>query len=146
MNMGLWAIWLIIAGILLIAEMLTLTFYLLWLGIGALVAAAAAWIVPGSIVLQILAGCMTALALTFFTKTLTQRILMSKGFKDPINEMIGKQGVVVEEIASGKLGIVKVGNETWSASSEEYLPKDEIIIVVARGTTIVEVQKWGGIM
>jgi membrane protein implicated in regulation of membrane protease activity len=60
--------------------------------------------------------------------------------------MIGKEGVVVEEIASGKLGIVKVGNETWSASSKDYLPKDEIIIVVARGTAIVEVQKKGGIM
>jgi membrane protein implicated in regulation of membrane protease activity len=144
--MGLWAIWLIIAGILLIAEMLTFTFYLLWLGIGALVAAIVAWIVPDTIVLQILAGCITSLALTFFTKTLTQRILMSKGFKDPIHELIGKQGVVVEEIASGKLGIVKVGNETWSASSKEYLPKDEIIIVVARSATIVEVQKRGGIM
>jgi inner membrane protein len=144
--MGLWAVWLIIAGILIIAEMLTLTFYLLWLGIGALVAAAVAWIVPDTIILQILAGCITALVLTFFTKSLTQRLRMSKGFKDPIDEMIGKEGVVVEEIASGKLGIVKVGNETWSASSKEYLPKDEIIIVVARGTTILEVKKQGGIM
>jgi inner membrane protein len=144
--MGLWAIWLIIAGILIIAEMLTFTFYLLWLGIGALAAAAVAWFVPESIVLQILAGSITALALTFFTKSLTRRLRMSKGFKDPIDEMIGKEGIVIEEIVSGKLGIVKVGNEIWSASSKEYLPKDEVIIVVARGTAIVEVQKRGGIM
>jgi membrane protein implicated in regulation of membrane protease activity len=142
--MGLWAIWLIIAGILLIAEMLTQTFYLLWLSIGALAAAAVAWFVPDSFILQILAGCITALALTLFTKSLTKRLRMSKGFKDPIDEMIGKEGIVVEEISSGKLGIVKIGNETWSASSKEYLPKDEIIIVVTRGTAIVEVQKRGG--
>jgi membrane protein implicated in regulation of membrane protease activity len=144
--MELWAIWLIIGGILLIAEMLTLTFYLLWLGIGAWVAAVVAWIAPDGMVLQILAGCIAALALTFFTKPLTQRIRLSKGFIDPIDEMIGKEGVVVEEIALGKHGIVKVGNETWSASSQGYLPKGEMIIVVARGTTIVEVKKWGGMM
>jgi inner membrane protein len=145
MNMELWAIWLIIGGALLIAEMLAFTFYLLWLGIGALVAAVVAWIVPDLIVLQILAGCLAALALTYFTKPLTRRFRMSKGYKDPIDEMIGKDGIVVEEIDLGKHGIVKVGNETWSASSQEYLPKGEMIIVVARGTTIVEVQKWGGI-
>ncbi|TXK84362.1 NfeD family protein [Paenibacillus sp. N3.4] len=144
--MELWAIWLIIGGVLLIAEMLTLTFYLLWLGIGAAVAAVVAWISPDSIVLQVLAGCITVIVLTIFTKPLTQRIRTSKGFKDPFEEMIGKEGVVVEEIALGKHGIVKVGNETWSASSHEYLPKGEIIIVVARGTTIVEVQKKGGFM
>jgi membrane protein implicated in regulation of membrane protease activity len=142
--MELWAIWLIIGGVLLIAEMLTLTFYLLWLGIGALTAAFVAWIAPDAIVLQILAGCATALILTYFTKPLTERIRTSKGFKDPIDEMIGKEGVVLEEIAPGKHGIVKVGNETWSASSHEYILKGETIIVLARSSTIVEVQKWGG--
>ncbi|BBH22019.1 hypothetical protein Back11_33640 [Paenibacillus baekrokdamisoli] len=139
--MELWAIWLIIAGILLVAEMLTLTFYLLWLGIGALVAAIVAWIIPEFFILHIFVGCITALILTFATKPLTSRIRMSKGFKDPIDELVGKEGVVVEEIDFGKHGIVKVGNETWSASSQVFLPKDETIIVVARGTTILEVQK-----
>jgi len=142
---GLWAIWLIIGGILLIAEMLTFTFYLLWLGIGAVTAAVVAWIAPGSLVLQIFAGCIAALALTFLTKPLTRRIGMSKGFKDPIDELIGKRGVVVEEITLSKHGIVKIGNEAWSATSQEYLPKGETVIVIARSTTIVEVQKLGGI-
>jgi membrane protein implicated in regulation of membrane protease activity len=143
--MELWSIWLIIGGVLLIVEMLTFTFYLLWLGIGAVVAAAVAWIAPDAIVLQILAGCLTALILTFFTKPLTLRFRTSKGFKDVIDELIGKQGIVLEAIEPGKHGIVKVGNETWSASSHEYLEKDEIVIIVERGNTIVEVQKWGGI-
>ncbi|NHN29431.1 NfeD family protein [Paenibacillus agricola] len=144
--MELWAIWLIIGGIMLIVEMLTFTFYLLWLAIGAVAAAAIAWLAPDAIVLQILAGCITALILTYFTKPLTSRFRASKGFKDVIDEMIGKQGVVLEAIEPGKHGIVKVGNETWSASSNEYLAKDEVVIVVERGNTIVEVQKWGGII
>ena len=35
--MAAWVIWFIIAGILFIAEMLSITFYMLWLGIGAVV-------------------------------------------------------------------------------------------------------------
>ncbi|MEK3725273.1 MULTISPECIES: NfeD family protein [Paenibacillus] len=143
--MELWSIWLIIGGVLLVVEMLTFTFYLLWLGLGAVVAAAVAWIAPDAFVLQILAGCLTALILTFFTKPLTRRFRASRGFKDVIDEMIGKQGIVLETIEPGKHGIVKVGNETWSASSNEQLLKDEIVIVVERGNTIIEVQKWGGI-
>jgi membrane protein implicated in regulation of membrane protease activity len=144
--MELWSIWLIIGVILLIVEMLTFTFYLLWLGIGAIVAAAVAWFAPDAIMVQILAGCIAALILTYFTKPLTRRFRASRGFKDVIDEMVGKQGIVLEAIEPEKHGIVKVGNETWSASSNEYLAKDEIIIVLERGNTVVKVQKWGGKM
>ncbi|RKP53807.1 NfeD family protein [Cohnella endophytica] len=139
-----WAIWLIAAGVLIIAEMLTLTFYLLWLGIGALVAAVVAFFVPDSIIAQALAGGIAALVLTVFTKPLTKRIRQSTGYRDAIHELVGKDGIVVEPIVPGKPGIVKVGNETWSASSIESLDKEEIVRVISRGTTVLEVQKWGG--
>lgn len=68
-----WAIWLIAAGALLVFEMMTLTFYLLWLCIGALVAAIVAWIAPEAYVLQVVAGCLVALGLTIFTKPLSRK-------------------------------------------------------------------------
>lgn len=143
--MQLWAIWLIIGGILLIVEMLTLTFYMLWLGLGALVAAVTAWIAPESFILQVILGCIVALLLTIFTKSLTRRLRASKGYKDVIDELVGKQGIVIEEIGQGKNGVVKVGNEVWSAVSNELLVKNDPVIVVSRSNTVLEVQKWGGI-
>lgn len=139
-----WAIWLIIGGVLLIAEMLTLTFYLLWLGIGAVVAAAVAFAVPDSFVWQALAGGAAALALTIFTKPLTRQIRAARGYSDVIDELVGKPGIVIEDIVDGKPGIVRVGSETWSAVSQEPLMRNEKVMVIRRGTTVLEVRRWGG--
>ncbi|WP_438350378.1 NfeD family protein [Paenibacillus sp. FA6] len=143
--MELWAIWLVIGIILFVIEMLTLTFYLLWVGIGAIAAALIALVVPDLFFVQVLAGCIVALVLTFFTKPLTRFMRKSDGFTDIIDELVGKQGIVIEGIDVGKNGIVKIGNETWSASSDQPLHKDEIVIIVHRGTTVLEVQKWEGV-
>ncbi|MNP41958.1 hypothetical protein D3C76_1356900 [compost metagenome] len=59
--------------------------------------------------------------------------------------MVGKKGIVVEAIEEGKNGIVKVGNETWSAMSDQPIRKDDVVIVIHRGTTVLEVQKWEGV-
>ena len=143
--MELWAIWLVIGVILFVVEMLTLTFYLLWIGIGAIAAALIALVVPDLFFVQALFGCIVALVLTFFTKPLTKFMRKSEGFTDVIDELVGKEGIVIEEIDKGKNGIVKVGNETWSASSDQLLRKDEVVIIVQRGTTVLEVHKWEGV-
>lgn len=143
--MDLWAIWLVIGIILFVIEMLTLTFYLLWIGIGAIMAALIAFVAPDLFFVQALVGCIVALALTFFTKPLTRYMRKSKGFTDVIDDLVGKQGIVIEQINVGMNGIVKVGNETWSANSYQTLQKDDIIIVIQRGTTVLEVQKWEGV-
>ncbi|MFC5531616.1 NfeD family protein [Cohnella yongneupensis] len=139
-----WAIWLIVGGVLIILEMLTLTFYLLWLGIGAVVAAVVALLpaAPDNFVLQALSGGLVALLLTVYTKPLTRKFRQSQGFKDAIDDMVGKPGIVLEDIVDGAPGIVKVGSETWSAISKHMLHKEEKVRVISRGTTVLEVQKW----
>ncbi|PYI54226.1 NfeD family protein [Paenibacillus flagellatus] len=142
--MELWALWLIAAGVLVVVEMLTLTFYLLWFGLGALAAAIVAWLMPDAFALQALVGCAVVALLTVFTKPITRRFRPSRGYRDAVDDLVGKQGIVVEEVADGKPGIVKVGSETWSATSNERLVKGEAVIVVRRGSAVLEVQKWGG--
>ncbi len=137
-----WAIWLIVAGALIILEMVTLTFYLLWLGIGAIVAAIVALPLPDAFSVQAIAGGVVALLLTLYTKPLTRKFRQSKGFSDAALELIGKPGIVTEEIADGAPGIVKIGGDTWSAISKQRLPKDEKVRVIGRGTTVLEVKKW----
>ncbi|CAH0119894.1 MULTISPECIES: NfeD family protein [unclassified Paenibacillus] len=142
--MELWVVWLIVAGILFVFEMMTLTFYLLWLGIGALAALAVALVAPEDILLQVVAGCLVALVLTVFSKAITKRVRSSKGFKDAVDEMVGKQGIVMENIDPGQYGIVKVGGDTWSATSKQTLKTGDRVFVVKRGNAILEVEKQGG--
>lgn len=139
-----WLIWLIAAGVLIVVEMLTLTFYLLWLGLGALAAAIVAVIVPDALLVQVIIGCVVASVLTVFTKPLTRRFHVAKGFKDAVDDLVGLQGTVVEDIRPDAPGIVKIGGETWSAKSEEHIDKGETVIIVSRGSAFVQVNKWGG--
>lgn len=137
-------IWLIVAGILIVAEMLTLTFYLLWLGIGALAAAIVDFIVPGAWLAEVIVGGAVALVLTAYTKPLTRRFQKSKGFKDAVDELVGMTGTVVEDISADAPGVVKVGSEVWSAEADEPIGKGETVVVVNRGSAMLQVTKWGG--
>jgi membrane protein implicated in regulation of membrane protease activity len=139
--MALWAFWLVVGVLLIIAEMATLTFYLLWLALGALAAALVAMLMPDAIVLQIFVGIVIALLLTVYTKQITRRMRSSIGFTDVIYQLVGQEGIVVGDIPLEGLGIVKVGNETWSAQSEVPLDKGTRIIVVQSYNTILQVQK-----
>jgi inner membrane protein len=140
--MEMWAIWLIVAGILLVLEMMTMTFYLLWLCIGSLVAAVVALVAPEAYFWQVAAGCLVALVLTVFTKPLSRKFRAAKGFKDIGTELVGKQGIVVEPIEPGQYGIVKVGGDSWSATATVPIGRDEKVRVLERGSTIIEVERW----
>jgi len=140
--MMIWMFWLVAAGVLFVIEMMTLTFYLLWLSIGALAAGLVSLLVPDSILLQVVVGSLVALALTVFSKPLVARFRGSRGFNDTGTDIVGRQGIVVEAIEPGRYGQVKIGGDTWSATSFQTLGRDEIVKVVRRGTTIIEVERW----
>lgn len=142
--MAAWMIWLIIGVLLVIAEMMTLTFYLLWLGIGALAAVIVAWLFPDTLWLQVIVASFVAVGLTFFTRPLTKKVQGAKGYEDAIDYLVGKHGEVVEPIHKGTIGIVRVGNETWSATAEEHLEIGQAVVVLDRGSTVLKVSRWGG--
>jgi membrane protein implicated in regulation of membrane protease activity len=137
-----WVLWLIAAGVLLVVEMVTLTFYLLWLSIGSVAALLVSLVWPEAILLQVVAGSLVALGLTVFSKPLVARFRNSRGFKDSGTELIGRQGIVAERVEPGRYGQVKVGGDTWSAVSLQALDKDEVVRVVRRSSTILEVERW----
>ncbi|WP_198041910.1 NfeD family protein [Paenibacillus larvae] len=76
-----WIIWLVIGIILIVAEMATLTFYLLWLGIGSLAASLAALIVPGHVLIQILVGAWLLVSLLFSPSPLHENSDILRGIK-----------------------------------------------------------------
>jgi len=136
-----WIIWLVAGILLIIAEMLTLSFYMLWIGIGALVAAAIAFFLPDAYLSQVIFGGIVVIVLTIFTRPLTRKVRHSKGFKDTIDELVGKQGEVIRDIETGSLGIVKIGNETWSASADDVIAEGNHVIVVERSSAVVKVKR-----
>lgn len=143
--MSLWIVWLIAGLLLIVAEITTFTFFLLWLGIGALVGSVLALIFPDAYVIQILGACIAAISLTYFTKPfIKKRMQGSKGYTDKFELLVGKRGEVKTAVPLEGLGIVLVGNETWSAEANEFIAQGETIVVTGRNSTVLQVAKLRG--
>ena len=144
-----WIIWIVLGVILIVAEIFTLGFVLLWFGIGALAAAFAGWLGFG-FTFQFLIFAIVSIALTAMSRT----ILVDYFSKDKADEI--KMGM---DSLPGQIGTVtmaskgalqeaadKVYGSTWTAfpvNSEISLVEGEKVEVVRVQGSSIYVQKVG---
>ena len=124
-------VWLILAAILGVAEILTLTAALGLLAVAALAAAGAA-----ALGLDVLGQCITfavvALAGLVVIRPLVKRQLRPRygpQHRFGVAALVGRQARVVQEV-TGHAGRVRIGGEEWSARAY-----DETLVIPA-GTTV----------
>ncbi len=115
-----WIIWLLIAAILIAGEAATTGFFLLWFGIGAVVAAILALLGVTSLVVQIIAFLIVSSLLVVASKTiLVQYLQRSSGaadLKTGVEKMIGNVvTVVVSSHGIRNEGAVKASGSVWTA-------------------------------
>ena len=116
----LWIFWTILGAILIIAEIFTTGFVLLWFGIGALAAALANLAGVTSIPLQFLIFAIVSIGLTAASRTIFvnyfSREKSGGDLKTGADALPGQGGTVVTS-SNGALneGAVKVFGSTWTA-------------------------------
>ena len=64
--------------------------------------------------------------------------------KTNIDAIIGRKGIVLQRLAPGAIGLVKVDNEEWRARAEESIEKGEAIVVTAINGITLNVEKFKG--
>ena len=116
-----WYIWLIIAGICFVIEMITVCFFVFWFGIVALITMLVSLICPGNLWLQLIVFVATSTLLIFFTKPFVEKF--TKKDKNVVTNafsIIGKKALVTQDI-NPKFGVgqIKVENEVWSAKTAD---------------------------
>ncbi len=115
-----WIIWLVVALIFIAAEVITQGFFLLWFGVGALVATLAALLGIGSLTAQVALFLLVSLALLIASRTIFERFLPGRPTGQSrlggAESMIGKTGVVIEA-SEGPLsaGAVSLYGSIWTA-------------------------------
>lgn len=111
-----WQIWLIIAGVCLIIEIVTVGFFVFWFAIAALITALLSLFIH-NIIAQATIFIIISVILIFLTKPLTDKITKKDKVATNVNALIGQEGIVIKEINSGsnKIGQVKILGDTWSA-------------------------------
>ena len=140
-----WIFWIILGAILLIAEVFTTGFVLLWFGIGALAAGLAGLVGIHSITLQFLIFAVVSIALTAASRTIFvnyfSREKSGGDLKSGFEGLPGKMGTVVSS-SRGALheGAVKVFGSTWTAypaDGEEPLEAgDRVVVERIQGASI----------
>ncbi len=135
--MDTWAIWMIAGVILLILELLSMSFFMLWIGVAAILAGVVAVFVPIAWV-QWLVFAILTLILLLATRPLARSIHGSVTQPSNVDAMIGKRALVIEAIDPRKnMGRVRVGSDEWRARAEQAIPVDVWVEVISvEGTTL----------
>ena len=111
-----WQIWLILSGIYLIIEIMTVGFLIFWFAIGALLAMVVS-LFTDNIILQTSVFVLSSTILIFATKPFVKKFANNKNaIQTNVYSTVGKTGIVTKDIDSIQaLGQIKVGGEVWSA-------------------------------
>ena len=135
-----WQIWLVIAGVCLVIEIMTTGFLVFWLAIGALVSMIVS-LFTDSILIQTAVFVISSAILIFATKPFVKKFAKTKNVKTNAFSIIGQNGIVTKEIDSiNAKGQVKIDGETWSAVGKDDMdiPKGtEVEVLEIKGVKAV---------
>ena len=135
-----WQIWLVIAGVCLVIEIMTAGFLVFWLAIGALISMIVS-LVTDSILIQTAVFVISSAILIFATKPFVKKFAKTKNVKTNAFSIIGQNGIVTKEIDSiNAKGQVKIDGETWSAVGKDDMdiPKGtEVEVLEIKGVKAV---------
>lgn len=130
-----WQIWLVIAGVCLVIEIMTAGFLVFWLAIGALISMIVS-LFTDSILIQTAVFVISSAILIFATKPFVKKFAKTKNVKTNAFSIIGQNGIVTKEIDSiNAKGQVKIDGETWSA-----VGKDDIDIPKGTEVEVLEIK------
>ena len=129
-----WYIWLILAGIFVIAEIATVGFLIFWLSLGSLCAMITSFFTD-NIIIQTAVFVVTSALFIFFTRPLAKKLdktdnpLVTNAFS-----IIGKKALVIKEINPNQgVGQIKIDGQVWTAKStnEEFISEGTEVLILS---------------
>lgn len=133
-------LWLTLGGILLAAEMLGASGYLLWSGVSALLVSLLVWLVPLSWEWQGIAfALLTVLSAPgwYYWLKGRDRSHPPSSLNQRGNQLIGRQ-LTLEEALVDRIGHVRIGDSSWRVEAGENFPAGTAVTVIAvEGITLL---------
>ena len=142
MDDTLYVLWFALGVVLIVAEIFTLGFVLLWFGVGS-IAAAVVGLLGGGLVSQFITFAVVSIALTALSRTILYDYLPRDGhiIKTGVESLPGRIGTVTEASrGSMNEGAVKVFGTTWTAfpidGDTQLTEGEKVEVVEVRGSSI----------
>ena len=132
-----YAIWVIVAVVTLILELLSGTMYMLWVACGCFLAAIAAWLAPGVAWVPWAAFAISTSVLVYLGRGWANR-LHGKSVPSNVNSLVGQSAVVIETIDPiENTGRVRVNSEEWRARADvRFEEKERVKIEGVEGVSL----------
>ena len=135
-----WYVWLILAGIFVIGEVLTSGFLIFWFSLGSLIAMVVSFFIP-DVIVQTTVFLISSVILILATKPLVKKFANIDTAKTNAQSIIGKKGLVTKDINSIKAtGQVKIDGELWSAvglNDMDISKGTEVKVIEIKGVKVI---------
>jgi membrane protein implicated in regulation of membrane protease activity len=135
-------LWLVVAGIALVLELVTPAFLFICFTGGALVAALSTiWI--DQITFQAVIFAVVSVVLIPLTRPVARKMSRKDAAKTNVDALMGRTAYVLQDIdAAQNTGRVRIGGEQWRAIAETPIPAEtEVIVTQVKGTTVTVAPK-----
>ena len=132
-------IWIFVAIVFIILELITTAFFLVWFGIGAIVAAILNYL-GFDIYVQFIAFAVVSLILILSTRRFADRITPESNRKTTAERLIGKKAKVLRQIDESTF-VVDAAGEEWSAHTNDPISVGDAVKVVGINSIILIVEK-----
>lgn len=124
--------WLTLGGLLLAAEMLGTSGYLLWSGLAAVIVGLIEWFVPVSWTAQgSLFAAMTLVCVFLWYRWMRHREVRQRpnALNQRGNQMIGLQ-LTLDTALRNRTGHIRIGDSSWRVEADRDLPAGTPVVVV----------------
>ena len=138
--MDAWIIWIVVACVLGVGEILTTSFFLGPFSLGAVAAAIADALGASTIVSWIAFIVVSVVLLTFVRPVARRHLHLPPQLRTGTAALVGRQAVVLERISNREgVGTVRIGGEVWTARAydedREIEPGAQVDVIEIRGAT-----------
>ena len=134
-------VWLIVIFLFLLIEGITMNLVTIWFAFGALCAFISTYF-TGNIIIQLVVFIVSTTLSLIFTKPLLDKYIKKSVSKTNIDMIIGKTGIVTEDIEPLKNGRVKISGKNWMAASDKEIKKDsKVEVLKIEGAKIIVKEK-----
>ena len=132
-------IWIFIAIVFVILELITTTFFLVWFGVASLISAILNYF-GFDINVQILVFIIVSAVLILSTREFANKITPENDKKTTSQRLIGKRAKVLRKVDNNTY-IVRVAGEEWSAHTNDSIDVDDTVKVVGINSIILVIEK-----
>lgn len=122
--------WLSLFIILVLIEIATINLITIWFALGALITAICSLFIEDGIILLAI-FTITSIISLMFTKKLVKRFAKKDIVPTNLDRVIGKIGIVTEEITRLEPGEVKIDGKRWTAISSKKITKNSKVEILS---------------